>query len=165
MKHISRLNNHSQKNKRALSNMVAYVILISITIALSVLVYNWLRFYVSEDDIPACPEGVNVIISDYECFSLDRLEVSIKNKGRFNIDGFALRVHNRTDATIGFYMLNNTGVPLDPGQEVRIVTSINFSMVPLAFEDLTLVEIQPYRMEEGKISCQSVATQQITCYS
>ena len=39
------------EDKSALSNVVAYVLLISITIGLSVLVYNWLRFYVVEDDI------------------------------------------------------------------------------------------------------------------
>ena len=57
------------KDKRALSNMVAYVLLISLTIALSALVYNWLRFYVSESDINECPEGMNLVIQDYTCFS------------------------------------------------------------------------------------------------
>ena len=83
MKALSRL----IKNRRGLSNVVGYVLLISITIALSVLVYAWLRFYVSEEEVKECSDNVNVIIRSYECFLPDetgeggRLSITLKNKG------------------------------------------------------------------------------------
>ena len=51
-------------NKRAVSMIVAYVILITIAIALSILVYNWLRFYVGPGEKVECPEGVSLIIQE-----------------------------------------------------------------------------------------------------
>ena len=148
-------------NKKALSNIVAYVLLISITISLSVVVYNWLRFYVGEDEIPVCSDGVNLIIQEYICSAEDKLILTLKNKGRFNVDGFALRVHNRTDPEFGFYMLNETGTTIAPGEEIQITTDISDSGPAGKFETITLIEIQPYQMEKGKISCRSVASQKV----
>ena len=82
MKNLSQLN----KKKKALSNIIAYVLLISISLSLSVIVYNWLKFYVSEDDVETCSDGVNVIIENYECYQFNKttnksgwLKVILKN--------------------------------------------------------------------------------------
>ena len=110
------------RDRSALSNVVGYVLLISITIGLSVLVYNWLRFYVSEGDVEECPEGVNVIIRNYECsashieFGPGRLKVILKNKGRFTVDGYVLRVHDRPGAEFGFYVFDDVGTVIAPGE-------------------------------------------------
>ena len=144
------------KDKKALSDVVAYVLLISITIALSVLVYNWLRFYVGEEDVPSCPEGVNIIITDYTCIIDDKLSVTLKNKGRFAVDGFVLRVHNRTDADFGFYILNATGALIKPGEEHS--TIVNLSGV----STVTYLEVQPFIREGNDISCRSIATQKVS---
>lgn len=151
MKNIFRFN-----NKRALSDVVAYVLLISITIALSVLVYDWLRFYVGEDDIPVCPEGVNIIITDYTCITDDKLSVTLKNKGKFTVDGFVLRVHNRTDADFGIYTLNASGAEIVPGEEHYTV--VNLSDVSI----VTYLEVQPFIREGNDISCRSIATQKVS---
>ncbi|MCR4284779.1 MAG: hypothetical protein NUV97_01890 [archaeon] len=158
MRRLSRLN----KNHRGLSNLVAYVLLITITLSLSVLVYNWLRFYVSEDELPACPDGVNIIIEDYFCNGGSFLEVTLKNKGLFTVDGFTLRVHNRTGAELGFYTLNDTGVPILPGEEHITIAVLDNTSVG-SFPNLTLVEVQPFMREGEKISCKSTASQKISC--
>lgn len=153
--------------KRGLSNLVAYVLLISITIALSVMVYGWLKFYVEGEDVVTCSDKVNVIINDYECFSgVDgSLNVSLKNKGLFSIDGYILRVHDRPDADFGFYTLDNSGFVLAPGEEVDV--SYDFSDYDGDFEhnleSVTLVEVQPFIMEEGKVSCESYSSQRVVC--
>ena len=51
--------------KQGLSNMVAYALLISITITLSIFVYGWLRFFVAEPDVTECSGDVNVVIQNY----------------------------------------------------------------------------------------------------
>jgi hypothetical protein len=171
MRALSRLG----KNKSALSNIVAYVLLISITIALSVIVYNWLRPYVSGDEVETCSDGVNIIIRSYQCFegSGGRLHVTLKNKGRFSVDGYILRVHNRTGAEFGVYLLNDTGTKIEPGVERTDVYFFNAqSFIDLndlnVGDDLntvTLLEVQPFMTENGEIKCQSYASQEIECSS
>ena len=66
MRTLSALGN----NKRAVSILVSYVLLITITLSLSVLVYNWLKFYVSDEEIPECSSNVNIVIQDSACFQM-----------------------------------------------------------------------------------------------
>lgn len=154
-----------QKDKNAVSNIIAYVLLISITIGLSVMVYDWLRFYVSEDIVEQCPSTVNVIIKDYSCTSGTNgfLNVTLKNKGLFNIDGYILRVHDTLDANFGFYVLTDVGAPIAPGEENSSIYLFNQSYNGKNFTEMTLVEVQPYLTKTGNISCKSYASQKIIC--
>ncbi|NPE26502.1 hypothetical protein HNV12_00690 [Methanococcoides sp. SA1] len=152
------------KDKSALSNLVAYVLLISITISLSVLVYGWLRFYVSQEDVVSCPENVNLIISSYDCVSgvNGGLNLSLKNKGLFSVDGFIVRVHDRPDADFGFYTFDDEGERINPGEtKIKFYPFVNQS--DKTFTDLTLVEIQPYLEGEDAANCESYAFQRVDC--
>ena len=160
------------KDKSALSNMVGYVLLISITITLSVLVYNWLRFYVGEDDVDTCPEGVNIIIKSYECYATNefgtgRLTVTLKNKGRFTVDGYILRVHDQSDASFGFYVFDDNGSAIAPGSEFEKTYEFsNYTFDGYNISTVTLVEVQPFIVDEkNEISCKSYASQDVSCYS
>jgi uncharacterized membrane protein len=145
------------EDKRALSNLIAYVLLISITISLSVMVYGWLQFYVEGEDVEECPSNVNIVIDSYECDADSKvLSVSLKNRGLFKIDGYVLRYHNRTDAEFGFYVLNDTGIALNPGEGVE--ESYSFSGAYI-----TLVDVQPFMMDGDKVSCEAYASQKIVC--
>ena len=150
-------------NKRALSNVIAYVLLISITLSLSVLVYGWLRFYVSESDVEECSDNVNIIIKSYTCSSGNdgNLTVTLKNKGLFTVDGYVLRVHNREDAEFGFYTFNDTGIEIKPGEEHEDVYL--FPAGDENLETVTLVEVQPFMMDKGQVSCKSYASQRVEC--
>lgn len=151
------------KHKSALSNLIGYVLLISITISLSVLIYGWLKFYVSEDDIKECPKGVSIIIKDYECFSGNNgnLTVILKNKGLFTVDGYVLRVHNRPGAKFGFYTFDDIGIEIKPGKEYN--ETYNFSEQTDKLDNITLVEIQPFIKEDNQINCKSHISQKIEC--
>ncbi len=169
MKALSQLG----KKKNALSNIVGYVLLISITISLSVLVYGWLRFYVSEDEIEMCPSGVNIIIKDYGCIkspvgetpNKGYFNITLKNKGLFKVDGYILRVHDRDDANFGFYTFDNDGTVIMPGEEYSAI----YYFADKTFADgkvlktVTLIEVQPFIMDGGKISCKSYTSQKIEC--
>jgi len=147
------------RGRKGLSNLVAYVLLIAITISLSVVVYGWLKSYVADDSVAVCSDNVNIVLSSYECFSGadGTLNVTLKNKGFFTVDGYVLRVHNRTDADFGFYVLNATGSVIAPGDSVSGIYDIsNFGLV-------TLVDVQPFVMEGGKVNCESYASQKVSC--
>ena len=154
------------KQKKGLSNMVAYVLLITITIALSVLVYNWLQFYVGASDLEECPDGVNLVIQNYTCSKVQNgnVNVTLKNKGLFEVDGFILRVHDRIDADFGFYTLNSSGSVISVGGTDS--KNYLFSDYPSdGFTDVTLIEVQPIIVgDDGRnISCPSFTAQSVVC--
>ncbi|MFH1522084.1 MAG: archaellin/type IV pilin N-terminal domain-containing protein [archaeon] len=168
MKALSRLG----KKKKALSNVVGYVLLISITISLSVLVYGWLKFYVSEEDIATCPDGISIIIKDYGCIpsplgaDSGYLSITLKNKGLFKVDGYSLRVHDRPDADFGFYTFNDTGVAIMPGGEDTGTYYFADKLVDdgKALKEVTLVEVQPFIIKEDQVvNCGSHITRKIEC--
>lgn len=151
-------------SKSALSNLVAYVLLISITIALSVMVYSWLRFYVGEETVNECSEGVNIIIRSYECYEGSRLQVVLKNKGLFKIDGYVLRVHDRPGAEFGIYTFDEKGVPIMPGEEYTATYYFDENIIDnYNLDTVTLVEVQPFIIEGGQVSCKSYSFQKVEC--
>ena len=158
-----------RSKKRALSNVIGYVLLIAITISLSVMVYGWLRFYVMADEVEECSSGVNVIIKDYNCArtvpgkGVGYLNITLKNKGLFNVDGYTLRVHYREDATFGLYTFNETGSSIVPGGEVSHSYSFDDYDFEKVLTDLSLVEVQPFILDGDKISCKSHSLQMVSC--
>lgn len=83
------------KNKKAVSLMLSYVILISIAIAMSITVFVWLKLIANVEPVKSCEEGTSIIISDYDCNN-EKFILTIKNNGRFSVDGFALTVGDNT---------------------------------------------------------------------
>jgi hypothetical protein len=150
------------KNRKGVSNIIGYVLLIAISIGLSVFVFNWLKFYVEDEDSNGCPEGVNLVIQNYTCSSgaSANLELTLKNKGRFSTDGFIVRANNRTNAKIGVYTLMENTTEIRPGQE--FIVMYNLSSYPL--EDITFVEVQSFVVEGAdEFVCKAVASQKVIC--
>jgi len=145
-------------NKKAVSVIVAYVLLISIAITLSVLVYNWLRFYVSPGNDIECPDGVRLVIKSYEC-GANQLNVTLENKGLFNVSGFIIRVNDREDATIGKDVVFEPGIEMAPGQEET------FSEIDIGdYGSLEVIDVQPFIYEgRSRIYCDVVSTQSVVC--
>jgi len=77
------------QNKKAMSIMIGYILLVSIILIMSTFIYTWLKSYVPQEEI-ACPDGVSVFIKESRCYNDDglKLNLTLKNNGRFNIDGF-----------------------------------------------------------------------------
>ena len=156
----------NMKSKRGVSVIIGYVLLITIAILLSVLVFNWLRFYVSPETKETCPEGVSLIIQDYSCAN-QKLNITLKNKGLFNISGFILRVHDRPGAKLGIHTLNKTGIPLAPGEEVTneyAFADAELGGNPAGLTKITLIDVQPFLGNPGsEIYCERVSTQKVEC--
>lgn len=83
-----------KQNKKAVSEMISYVLLIVIAMSLSVGVYSWLKFYVpSTQDSEVCGQDYALSINDYSCKD-KTISIKIENKGMFNITGFIIRVND-----------------------------------------------------------------------
>ena len=79
------------KNKKGLSEIVSYVLLILVALSLSVAVYTWLKVYVPKDKLE-CPDGVSLIIKELECGNANKfVNITFGNKGRFDVDGIYLK--------------------------------------------------------------------------
>lgn len=82
-------------NKKGVSTMIEYVLLIVIVMTMSGMVYLWMKTYVPKEAIQ-CENGVTLYITDMKCkydsvSGKYSLNVTLKNNGRFNIRGFFIR--------------------------------------------------------------------------
>lgn len=85
-------------NKNGLSAIIGYVLLIGIAIFMSILVYGWIKTYVPKE-IASCPDGTSISIRSlsYNCTS-QILNLTLKNNGRFSLDGYLIRATNSSDS-------------------------------------------------------------------
>lgn len=167
-----------QRDKRAISLIVSYVLLISIGLSIAALVYGWLRFYVNVEEAVACPEGVAIILTDVkyeeEQVGVVTLNLTIQNKGLFDIEGYVIRVNNRTGVQVGTNTIYNPldyrapnpsgEFPMKPGQSF----DHNFNSSYLAYKGsgrICFVEIQPYiKQENGQtVPCNQVTRRVVDC--
>lgn len=171
--------------KKGVSLMVSYVLLVSIAIILSIGVFAWLKI-IAKDVQPKvdCKEGTSMRISNYKCFSgdvdeEDGIKLTLRNNGRFNIDGFILSVSGEgnevptvrlvTQDLEGFkgnYYFSDSS-PLVPGEERTIKFSNKFDdgkgLINIVnFEYINVVQIQPMILDEekNKIVCQNSVIKQ-----
>ena len=176
-------NKKSQKllfrNKKAVSLMVSYVLLISIAIVVATGVFVWLRTMSNIAPPADCKEGTSLILENYLCtFGIDGgIDLHLKNNGYFNIDGVILSVGNDTEifpvvylmpdpegifkgSVKGHYFFSTT---LGPGE----ITSANFSntdgedMEIVDFNNVRIIQIQPFIIETTrKVVCQNAIIKQ-----
>ncbi len=86
------------KSKKALSSMIGYVLLITLAIAMSVIIYQWMESYVPKQHLE-CQEGVGVYVDEYES-SKEWLNITLKNNGRHGISGFYIYGSNNASQEI-----------------------------------------------------------------
>jgi hypothetical protein len=87
-----------KKDKKAVSLMVGYVLLVTIAIIMGAIVYQWMRSYVPRETIE-CPDGVSLYIQELNCGD-GVLNLSISNNGRFDVDGYFIRSAETADMTV-----------------------------------------------------------------
>ena len=159
--------------KRGVSEIVSYVLLISISIAIAGVVFSWLRLQATPSNEIDCEEGVSLVISEYYYNCTGKvLNLTLKNRGLFDIDGYVIRVNNVTNSKLGVYLLNGSGGIIDVGDQQRDSYSSEEFCVDMDCDsslslsgDLTFVEAQVYTIKEGKrFYCKNiVAKQSLSC--
>jgi hypothetical protein len=104
------------KSNKGISNLIAYALLISLTLSISALVYGWLEFMIPEE-LPSCPEKVNIIVKEYTCTpktsvpNSGSISMIIQNKGMFNVSGFFIRASDNVNSTFGIKELGKLEKP------------------------------------------------------
>lgn len=155
----------TRMNKKALSEIVGYVLLIVLAISLSIGVYAWLKGYIWKPQ-EKCPDGTSLIIENYNC-SNGIISLKLRNQGSFNIDGFIIKVGNKTGSK-PIYPLSIFGqkekgyVFFD--KSLKPAENKEFSADYSNFGKLREMMIEPIRTQEGKIIlCENaVISQEIT---
>jgi len=85
-----------RNNKKGISEIVSYVLIVVIALGISIGVYSWMRSYLPKDNNNSCPDDVAIFIKDYNCNN-KILNLTLENKGNFDISGFDLRISNESD--------------------------------------------------------------------
>jgi len=147
-------------NKKGLSEVVGYVLLIGVAVSLSVLVYYFIQSYLPKP-ISECPEGVSIVIQDYSC-STDKNEfnLTVQNKGLFDIDGFILKASddagiptktlkyrdsNGSSQSSGLVLIdNNIDLVLKPSDKFN--ANFNYS----SQEVITKIQVIPFKLYKGE---------------
>jgi len=87
------------ENRKGLSVVIGYVLLIAISVVMSIVVYTWLKGYVPKDAIK-CSEGTSIFIKDlvYTCTpGAETLNITVKNSGKFSVNGYFIHASNVSD--------------------------------------------------------------------
>lgn len=85
-------------NKKGISEILSYVLLIVIGISISVLVYNYIRGQIPQgNDGTECDEATSLVVLDYTCDPITKIiNLTLENHGRFSISGFTAKLGNST---------------------------------------------------------------------
>lgn len=172
------------KNKKGVSIMIGYVLLITFALVSGIVAYNWLKTYVPTEPL-SCPEGVSILIKNISCQGNGNdilLDLTLRNNGRFDIAGYFIYATNSSEqelATIDLSPYSNlnknmeglvlfsigTDNPLNPNEEI----TNNFIIDNPDFNQINSVEIIPIRFQEEDnrkrfVNCGSARVkEEITC--
>ncbi len=152
-------------NKKAVSLMVAYSILIVIGIAISVIVFNYLKSY-TPGETPECPQDVFLTIESAACsISEEKLNITLSNRGLFNISGAYIRLGPENREIKGQVNFNEEQFPssLSPASgAMNFVFSLEDFNIPGGQNE---VEVQVMMVVDGtRVACpEAITTFPVIC--
>ncbi|MGD9275601.1 MAG: hypothetical protein PVJ67_00340 [Candidatus Pacearchaeota archaeon] len=166
------------KNKKGISPMIGYVLLITFAIIIGVTVFSWMKTYVPRE-VASCPDETSLFLKDYEynCTS-QILELTIINNGKFNVGGYFIYATNSTDQSLATKELSSFNTGDVVGNLVKFIGTENsfkpgdpdeiniFNLSNSSFGILYSVEIVPARwqVENNRkqiVSCTNAKTKEI----
>jgi hypothetical protein len=160
----------NRPNKKGVSEMISYVLLIVIAIGLSVMVYAYLKLYVMPNR-PECPTDTNLIVQEVECYySSGKMNLSVKfyNQGLFNVSAAYVRI-SKPYKEVRFQINKDEELfnpPISPGNFTwRLYTNLtNVLNISIPSSQPLTLEVQPAIYSKNKlVPCESVITQTINC--
>lgn len=173
------------KNKKGISIMIGYVLLITFAVVISLIVYQQLKTYLPQENVE-CEDGVSIFIQDIKCYadgSNFTLNLTLKNNGRFAIGGYFIRGANDPDKLNIFmdlsdYLAEDELGVLQGGNLIRFVgdddnpfypdnPAITTSFeVPWEIYNLELIPLRYLTFENRKkiVSCSNaVISEKVNC--
>ena len=89
----------NKKNKKAVSELLSYVLLVTLALAMAGGVFAYLKFY-AQNPLPEEPcDGISVAIIDYSCQD-NKMQITITNTGRFTCSA-KVKLYNEDGKVIG----------------------------------------------------------------
>ncbi len=171
------------KNKKAVSNVIGYILLVTIAIVISTIVFQWMKTYVPTEPL-GCPDGVSVFVKDYNynC-TKNQLNFTLTNNGRFNLSGYFIHGTNSSSQelaildltpytpigtggnpdTEGLAIFNSENNSFGPGAK----TNNTFNFTNSSFGQIYSIEIIPIRYQPTNnnknriISCSNAKIKEI----
>ncbi len=150
-------------NKKGVSIMIGYVLLVTAAVVMGAIIYQWMITYVPSEG-ESCPDDVSVFLKNYSCEigTHNQLNVTLKNNGKFNVAGFFIYGSNdssreiaSTDlasyVTVGgssagsaILFVARSDNSLEPNGEKIVL----FDLTGSGLNDLKFIEIIPMRYQE-----------------
>jgi len=120
-----------KRNKKALSVMIGYILLITFGIVLSIIVYSYLKTYAPKDFLK-CPEGVSIFIEEINCSGNattggNDLSLTMQNNGKFNLAGYFIHATNGSNQEVATIDLSQEITENSSIGPVRVSNSIIFT--------------------------------------
>ncbi len=162
------------RDRRGVSVMVSYVLLISIAIIMGITIFGWLKLVANVEPVVSCEDGTSLTIEEIVCqgnTENNLLVLNVKNNGRFNIHGFFVNVGKVRDEAPTISILPISPSPLihpfagrytfasalKPGESINTLFSSQYldsgEIKEINFE-INRVGIQPYVIVDGnKVAC------------
>lgn len=116
-----------KRDKKGLSLVIGYILLIAISVVMSIVVYRWLRTYVPTESLE-CDEGTSIFISEinYDCAG-NNLYITVKNNGKFSVNGYFIHASNKEGEEIA---------TIDLSSKVKVGGKIYGYTNSIAFSDI-----------------------------
>ena len=167
-------------NKKGVSVVIGYVLLISFGIIMAGLVYTYLKSFTKNPEVKNCPDGTSIMITSAQCSS-GILTLHIKNNGRFNVQGYRILGGRDNSELISTPMAGYYISSTPPGQAFEQTNTVAFKInfkdfgpgnesevkFNLPYANLGKVEIQPIRKDkedEKQLVCTDVKIKEtFTC--
>lgn len=172
------------KNKKGVSVIIGYVMLISIGLILGIIVYTYLKTYVPKEAME-CPEGVSILITQYDCVG-NSFNVTLKNNGKFNYMGYFIHASENSTIDIATINLANNFLNASVGEAASLPNShiifsldnldefmkpqvetehwFNLNDTDVKFIEITPVRQQEYNNKKRFVTCGNAKIkQEITC--
>lgn len=156
------------KNKRGITEIISYALIIIIAISISVLVFAFLNLYVPKAQ-PECENEARLIINEVSCTIAgqeQKLELKLQNKGRFSVNAAFVRFGKEGSEAKDPI---NPGAeefapPLAPGDFIEVTYDIPQTIEILPGGEYE-VEVQPsLHQEGGLVLCSDyIISQRVSC--
>lgn len=81
-------------NKKGISVIIGYVLLVGLAVVLGGIMYAWMKTYVPADSLD-CPDGTSITLKSYSyACGTNGINITLHNNGRFNVAGYYIKVNN-----------------------------------------------------------------------
>ncbi|MEM3091997.1 MAG: archaellin/type IV pilin N-terminal domain-containing protein [Candidatus Pacearchaeota archaeon] len=154
-------------NKKGVSVIIGYVLLVVFVIIISVFVYSWLKSYIPSEPLK-CSEEVSLLIKEAKFNHSTRiLAIILSNNGKFNIAGYFIHGSNNSSQedipTInlalylnkslsgGEVLEDNSSVLFSPGLMNSLTPGnqrIHYFDIPQSLGNITKIRIIPTLLKE-----------------